>query len=184
MRRPKADVVGHAHVREQCITLEHRVHRAPIGRHVLHRLAADQQACRWMRPRSRRSGSAWWSCRTRSAPSSEKNSPWRMLRSTPCSATVAPKRLDTPRSSTAGSACGAAGRTLLRGHRRGRPHAARPAGRRPVVRRVRAPRRRTAATRTTPPAARWPARSPVARCRPSAGSRCTSSSVPFWPETK
>ena len=161
------DVVGHAHVREERVALEHGVDRARMGRDVLHRLAVDQQrAARW---RVSKPPIRFKRRRLAAAARAEQREELALARSSgrcSSSAIVVPNRLVTPRSSTAGGSpargvpggaaalrrrgvAARAGSDALTTRRPARPG-------RPC--RGRAPRRRSAAARTSRRAARSRAR--------------------------
>ena len=73
--QPEGDVLGHGHVREQAVGLEDHVDVALCRRDVADVLPLEDDAPGRRAPRSRRSCAASSSCRSRSGPSIEKNSP-------------------------------------------------------------------------------------------------------------
>ena len=68
-------VVEHGQEREQRVALEHRVDVALVRRDAGHVDAVEQDLARGRLLEARRSAAGWWSCRSRTGPSSEKNSP-------------------------------------------------------------------------------------------------------------
>ena len=95
------DVLGHRHVREQRVVLEHRVHVALVRRqprHVLRPRAGSCPAVGFSNPAIIRRHVV---LPEPDGPSMEKNSPSRTSRSTPSTAATSPKRLTTPSRRTA-----------------------------------------------------------------------------------
>ena len=99
--QPVGDVLGHRHVREQRVVLEHRVDVALVRRPAARRRCRRAGSGPPWAARTRRSCAGTWSCPSPTDPSIEKNSPSRTSRSTPSTAVTSPKRLTTSSSRTA-----------------------------------------------------------------------------------
>ena len=97
------DVLGHRHVREQRVVLEHRVHVALVRREAGHVRAVQQDRARGRALEAGDHPQAGRLARTPTARASRRTRPARMSRSTPSTATTSPNRLRTPSRLTAGT---------------------------------------------------------------------------------
>ena len=93
--RPKTMFSLDGEVREERVGLEHHRDAALRRGHVGHVAPADEERARRSASPARRSGAAWWTCRSRTGPAARRTSPAAASKLTASTARTLPQCLET-----------------------------------------------------------------------------------------